>query len=288
MDNNAKRRWAMEDGHGPFDGVGADYCLADPLPLPVFRPSVVVLALVVIALYGICCAMAWGQQQPERVQAMPPEGQTQNMAALMRSNGGSLLRATLAAQADPRQAKLSDVSFFAVAPPPPQTFKKHDLITIIVREQSQFSSNSSTDLKRQNDLDAKLENFIQLHMDNFHLSGDSIKAPLEIKGSVDRELKGDGTLDRSDSFTARITAEVLDVKPNGTLVLQARKSIKTDDELQVFILTGDCRAEDVMPDNTVLSTQLYDLELIKNNSGSIRDVTKRGWLTKLLDAVNPF
>jgi flagellar L-ring protein precursor FlgH len=244
------------------------------------------IGIVLLALYGICCGMALGQQRREILPAqaaVPPD-----TAALLRTNGGSLLRATLTAQADPRQAKLSDVSFFSVPEPQPQSFKKHDLITIIVREQSEVSSQASTDQKRQNDMDAKLDSFIKLNLKNLHLTGDAISSPLEAKGNVDREFKGDGTLDRSDSFTGRITAAVLDVKPNGVLVLQARKSIKTDDEEQVFILTGDCRAADVMPDNTILSTQLYDLDLIKNNSGAMRDVTQRGWLTKLLDAVNPF
>ncbi len=243
------------------------------------------IGIVLLALYGICCGLAMGQAQRPVLPEAAPRPDT---ATALRASGGSLLRATLSRQADPRQAGLSDVSFFAVPEPQPQSFKKHDLITIIVREQSEFSSQASTDLKRQNDLDAKLENFIKLNLKNLHLSGDAISSPLEIKGSVDREFKGDGAMDRSDSFTGRITAEVLDVKPNGTLILQARKSIKTDDEEQVFILTGTCRAADVMPDNTLLSTQLYDLELIKNHTGSIRDATKRGWLTKLLDAVNPF
>ena len=95
-------------------------------------------------------------------------------------------------------------------------------------------------------------------------------------------------MDRSDTLTARITAEILDVKPNGTIVLQARKHIKTDDEEQQFILSGICRAEDIGTDNTVLSTQMYDLSLQKNSKGDVRESTERGNLPKLLDFINPF
>jgi flagellar L-ring protein precursor FlgH len=72
------------------------------------------------------------------------------------------------------------------------------------------------------------------------------------------------------------------------LVLQARKTITTDDEVQQFILTGTCRAEDVGPDNTVLSTQVSDQDVRKMHKGSIRDATKKGWVGKLLDVINPF
>lgn len=103
-----------------------------------------------------------------------------------------------------------------------------------------------------------------------------------------RTSHGEAEVDRSDSMIARITAEVLDVKPNGNLVLQARKTIRTDAEDQHFILTGVCRAEDITPDNSVLSTQLYDLMLQKNSKGDVHMATERGNLPKLLDYLNPF
>jgi flagellar L-ring protein precursor FlgH len=53
-------------------------------------------------------------------------------------------------------------------------------------------------------------------------------------------------------------------------------------------LSGTCRVDDITPDNTVISTQLYDTNLIKVTTGSVRDTTKRTWAQKLLDAFNPF
>jgi flagellar L-ring protein FlgH len=81
---------------------------------------------------------------------------------------------------------------------------------------------------------------------------------------------------------------VVDVKPNGTMVLQARKRIKTDEEEQSFVLTGICRVDDVAADNSILSTQLFDLELQKNHKGDVRNATRRGILGKLLDAIGSF
>jgi flagellar L-ring protein precursor FlgH len=78
------------------------------------------------------------------------------------------------------------------------------------------------------------------------------------------------------------------VKPNGTLVLQGRKKITTDDEYQQFLITGIARAEDVTADNTVLSTQLADFNLRKTHKGAVRNATKKGLIPKLLDVINPF
>jgi len=133
-----------------------------------------------------------------------------------------------------------------------------------------------------------VDQFIRFSLDNFEIKNTIGASPPEIKMSGSRNFKGEATVDRTDSLIARITAEVVDVKPNGTLVLQARKRIKTDEEVQQFVLTGICRAEDISADNTLLSTQMYDLELNKSHTGAVRDTTKRGWVPKLLDAINPF
>lgn len=266
----------------------------------------IILPAICVCMSGTTIVVAQDRQQKPLATAHPPAAQSANSPAptpaapmtppaqtaqdtsnLMRQTGGSLLQATMAMQADPAQAKLTDMSFFAVPEPEPRTMHKHDLITIIVREESEYSSEGTTDLKKQADLEAKVDQFIQFSIDNFEIKN-SIGTPPEIKMNGSRNFKGEATVDRTDSLTARITAEVVDVKPNGTLVLQARKRIKTDEEVQQFVLTGICRAEDISADNTLLSTQLYDLELNKSNTGAVRDTTKRGWVPKLLDAINPF
>jgi flagellar L-ring protein precursor FlgH len=81
---------------------------------------------------------------------------------------------------------------------------------------------------------------------------------------------------------------VVDVKPNGTLALEARKHIENDDEKLTISLTGFCRPEDVAADNTVLSTQMFDLRVNKQHQGEVRNAQKKGLLTKLLDFVFNF
>jgi len=213
----------------------------------------------------------------------------QRVGALMQQTGTSLLKASLAIKADPSQAKLSDVSFFAVLAPEPHTLKRHDLVTIIIREESEISSESNKEFKKEADFTAKLDQFIQLDLKKLTVKGfaqSQNPADIDINGT--REFKGNGEMDRTDSMTARITAEVVDVKPNGTLLLQARKTIKTDEEEQQFVISGIIRAADVSADNTILSTQIFDLDLQKNHKGDVKTAITRGWLPRLMDLLNPF
>jgi len=221
----------------------------------------------------------------------PPSAQhstTIEPAALrMQRSNGSLLQASLNARQDPNQAPLQAVSYIAVPEPEPRVLRKHDLVTIIVREESKFSAQGTTDLKKQAALQAEIAEFIRLQLDEAIIEP-ATGLPVGVDLSGRRSFKGEGTVDRSDKFTTRITAEIIDVKPNGTIVLQARSRTKIDEEEQIMILSGTCRAEDVTADNTVLSTQLFDQDVTKIHNGAVRDTTRRGWIPKLLDALNPF
>jgi flagellar L-ring protein precursor FlgH len=222
-------------------------------------------------------------------------GIAQQAGAAMRQHGSSLLKASMAAKAergqapDRGQARLSDVSFGAVPEPVPRTLRKHDQVTIIVREESEFRSKGTSKFKKEAEFEARVDEFIKLKIKNAEIEGGAIgpNAP-SIKASGKRDFKGEGAVDRSDTFTTRVQAEIVDVKPNGTLILQARSHIKTDDEDRYFVLTGSCRVDDVNADNTILSTQLFDKDLRHTSKGTVREATRRGWLSHLLDAVNPF
>lgn len=234
---------------------------------------------------------------PAIAQVPPRAGVTSTLqpaptpAQQLRAARGSLLKASIAADPyipGPTQPGSKAVSLFSVAAPEPRMLKKHDLITIIVREESNYSSKGKTDLKKDASVNARLNQFVRFDLGDLTIKGAGAGTTPGVNLTATRDMTGDAKFDRKDVVTLRITAEVIDVKPNDTVILSARKQIKIDDEEQTIIIAGTCRAEDVGADNTILSTQLSDLQMAKTHKGAVRDTTKRGWLTKLLDAANPF
>ena len=101
-------------------------------------------------------------------------------------------------------------------------------------------------------------------------------------------FEGDGEYERRDDLTARLTAEVVEVLPNGNLILESRTRIKTDEEESVLKLTGICRPEDVTPGNSILSNQLHDLKIEKIHSGELKKTNQKGILTKIFETIFAF
>jgi flagellar L-ring protein precursor FlgH len=203
----------------------------------------------------------------------------------MRASRGAVAPVQGGSQVDPR---IADISFFAVPPPPRRVIRQHDLITIIVKEQSEFKSDGSTKLDKKADLSAAINQFIRLNLKSIALENTvgGVTPSIDLEGEMG--FDGKGSAERKDSLSVRMQAEVVDVKPNGNLVLQSRRRIKTDDEERLFLVSGIVRVQDVTTDNTVLSTQMYDFDLRQETKGTVREATKRGWLPRLLDAISPF
>lgn len=230
-------------------------------------------------------------QQPNQPAAGQPAAEVPQRPSLdeaYQNAGGSLYAAEYGASAAAPRT-VAETSVFAVKPQEPKKIKKFDLITVIVREESQAKTKDSTDLKKSNDMNAILQQYFDLSLSQLALKGRATpENQPKLQYNLERNFKGEGTAERTDSMSARVTAQVIDVKPNGILVIQATKMIKNDEEEQKFVLTGMVRAEDVTIDNSVLSTQLADLMLEKTTQGAARDTSKRGWIPRLFDKLNPF
>ncbi len=188
-----------------------------------------------------------------------------------------------------RNAGLRNYSLMLVEPPRPKSFEVHDKITIIISETSRQSSSSTLDTKKDTDLKAELNQFPDLGalLNGVLTTGDSSPV-VGVDVSSGRSFKGDGKYERSDRFTDRVTATIIDVKPNGVLVVEARRTIQKDKEIQELVLSGECRREDVTGENTVLSSQLADLTLRMMNEGDLKNAASKGFITRFFESIFNF
>jgi flagellar L-ring protein FlgH len=272
--------------------------------------GVTAMLAVLVAAATVWCAAAHGQssslfvsqpaQQPAPQPGLQPGLQNpvvQNpglSSAPQRFQGSPPTPAVYVGHRDsPLSPSIAATSFAAITPAAPRVFALRDLVTIIVREQTEAAANARLETSKDFDMSGQVPQFPNLSLDKLirfifePAVTDPEQAPA-VRIGFNTDFDGDGKYARKDSFTARITAEVVDIKPNGNLVLEARKFIRSDKETIAMVLTGVCRGEDVAADNTVLSTQLFDLRLEKDHSGELRRATKKGLLTRLFETIFNF
>jgi flagellar L-ring protein precursor FlgH len=195
---------------------------------------------------------------------------------------------TVGAQGVVRQP---NISLFAVSTAEPRLFKEHDLVQIIVREVSQASRGQEVDLEKDWALNAQVNSWPSSSFtDLLQLiirQGSGNNVP-RVNLEAEKDFNGEGDYIRKDNLTDRLTAEVLEVLPNGNLVLQSCTTIQTDKELSTMKVTGICRPDDITPANTLLSNQIFNLKIERLNSGELKKVSEKGIIAQVFDTVFAF
>ncbi len=171
-------------------------------------------------------------------------------------------------------------------------FQKHDLITIEISEETISNVRGSTKSDRRTRWEWALNEFIRLAS-----QGNISETKLEptARGSkpkinMDNRLRNDNiaSTQHSTSFVSKIQAEVVEILPNGNLVLEAKKAIKINDEEESLLVKGIVSQEDVGLNNSVRSEKVASVEIRFDSKGTVGDNQRRGWLTKLLNSIWPF
>ena len=82
-----------------------------------------------------------------------------------------------------------------------------------------------------------------------------------------------------------MTARVVEVLPNGDLVLEGARELDINGDRQIVVLTGVIRPADVSRTNVVLSTSIGQLSIRYFGRGLIKDNLKPGWLVRVLNKI---
>lgn len=147
-----------------------------------------------------------------------------------------------------------------------------DLLTIIISESSvaNYTASTSTSKNDSTSITEGLGPILKNLIPNWAVGAKSSNS-------------GSGTTGQSSKLTAKMSAIVTKVNPNGTLIIEGARSVVVNKETQLFKITGVIRREDVRPDNTVMSEAIADAQIKLDGKGTINDRQRRGLITRLLD-----
>ena len=143
-----------------------------------------------------------------------------------------------------------------------------DLIS--VRLLDSFSANSSGENKtgRQFNTNAAVTGFLgKLAATN------SLQNLFNANSTSSLDGKGQSTL--SSNLQLRLAGRVVDVMPNGVMVIEATRDFTVGNDRQTVILRGLVRPGDVAIDNTILSSAITSLELEIKGKGAVADATRQ-------------
>lgn len=99
------------------------------------------------------------------------------------------------------------------------------------------------------------------------------------------KFNGAGGTTRTTQLTATLTARVVEVLPNGDLVVEGIREVDINGDRNLVVLTGVIRPVDVGPGNVVSSARIGQLQIRSLSQGLIKDSLTPGWLIRALNKI---
>ena len=167
----------------------------------------------------------------------------------------------------------------------------NDIVTILITETTTAQKKATTNSSRASNVNDTITNNATSGLGPLGLAAYSF--PLKnleagVQGSGTTSFKGEGDTARTGTFTATIAAKVVEVLPNGNLVLESRKETVINNDKEIIVVRGIIRPDDISSTNTISSQLVADAKIYLVGDGELDTKQTQGWLLNVLDKIWPF
>lgn len=217
-------------------------------------------------LLGVLCSAC--ESLPQKVQVdfaqAPPASLATAPATATRSATGSLFQsASYRPSFEDRRARLVG-----------------DTLTIQIIENITASQKSSSTANRSSSMEAGIS--------AFPFGSTKFLDKLAVGTSSANDFSGKGGTESANTFSGSITATVVDVLPNGHLVVTGEKQIGVNQNVDVLRFSGTVDPRVVQPGSIVSSTQVANARIESRGRGAQAEAQTVGWIARFFMALLPF
>ncbi len=163
-----------------------------------------------------------------------------------------------------------------------------DIVTITISEQASATKEASTATDRTSNMTAGIPHLFGLENSKWITEHSKLDLANLVEANFANTFSGTGTTVRKEDLDAYLTAQVVELYPNGNLKIRGGKEVQVNNEIQVIYVTGIVRPVDIMANNTIDSKYVLNAKISYTGKGAISDKQKPGWLLRTLDNVWPF
>ena len=157
-----------------------------------------------------------------------------------------------------------------------------DVLTIKIAEESTVDNKAKRDLQKETSRSSDFDG--QLNIDHILPSIPGFQMEAEATNT----LTGKADYKDERSFEDRVSVVVLDVLPNGNLVVTGTRDRNIAGDVQTIEVSGIVRPSDIAFDNTVKSEQVANFRIATKNSGVSAAFTRPGLIGRIFDVLWPW
>ncbi len=218
------------------------------------------LLAVVIATLASGCALTTPPtvvHQPMSTRPEPPPAYTQDNGAIFQSGS-----ARLALWEDRRARRVGDT------------------LMVTIEERTNASKQSSSGASRAGSTALGLPIITKI-------PGASLEG-MEVSASSDASFEGSGQSAANNTFTGNVAVTVIEVLPNGNLLVSGEKQVSINQGTEFIRFSGIVNPLNLSAQNTVSSTRVADARIEYKGRGYVDEAQTMGFLQRLFLSISPF
>ena len=155
-----------------------------------------------------------------------------------------------------------------------------DTMTIVIAETTSASTKSSTNVSKTSGISASVPLVSGLPGKTFQGIG--------LAAETSNEMAGKGDAAANNVFTGTITVTVIDVMPNGNLLVSGEKQVSIGHGAEYIRLSGVVNPYFINSANAISSSNVADARIEYKESGAISEAQVMGWMARFFMTVLPF
>ena len=163
-----------------------------------------------------------------------------------------------------------------------RNFQVGDVLTVVLNEATQAARTQNNNVSRESSNNVMPGGLLA----SAAKMGGLLGAPKLDGGNT--ASTGVGTADQKASLIGSVSVSIIDVLPNGNLVLRGEKQLALSEGTEIIQVAGMIRPEDISPNNMVQSRRLAKAQITYRGTGDLAAATRAGWGTSALLKFWPF
>ncbi len=155
-----------------------------------------------------------------------------------------------------------------------------DILTISITENTSANSASDSSASRTGAVDITAGPIVGVPGKSFQ--------GMNVQAKSSNTFEGKGATSANNVFTGNITVTVIEVLPNGNLLVSGEKQVAIGVGTEYIRLSGIVSPSFIDAANTVPSSKVADARIEYKESGYISEAQVMGWLARFFLTVMPF
>ncbi len=160
-----------------------------------------------------------------------------------------------------------------------------DILTVVIEIDEQAEMTNATDRSRSGQEGMSVSSLFGLPES---LASRGVGLDPGVAANSSSGSSGSGTTRRQEEIALRVAATVVDILPNGHLVVLGSQEVRVNFELRDLQVAGIVRPEDISRRNEITYDKIAGARIIYGGRGQITDVQQPRYGQQMLERVLPF